>query len=390
MKFLPLIWRNLMRKKLRTAFTLLSILVSFLLFGLLGALQRGFSQGAELAGVNRLIIQHKVSFIQPLPLRYKGVIESVDGVEIVGHTLWFGGYYQDQGNTRFSQFAVDPEAHLAMAPDLALSESEKAAWLANRTGAIISRTIADRHGWERGDRIPLKTPIWQSPPGGWEFTIEGIVEGGGGSSAPSEFLFLYDYLNEVAIEFGTSEGPNSGNWVGQFVVQIDDPERGSAIAGEIDRRFANSSAETKTGTEKAFAQSFANQIGNIGAIALGITSVVFFTLLLITGNTIAQSVRERRSELAVMKAFGFTNAATLGLILAEALVLAVLGGAAGLGLAGFFASGIDLGGLMPPLYVPREHLLTGALLVVAFGLLPAVVPAWQALRLRIVDALRSA
>lgn len=390
MKFLPLIWRNLMRKRGRTAFTLLSILVSFILFGLLGALERGFSQGAELAGVDRLITQHKVSFIQPLPLRYEGVIESVDGVEIVGHATWFGGYYQDRSSTRFSQFAVDPDAHLALDPDLALTESEKAAWLANRTGAIISRTIADRYGWERGDRIPLKTPIWQSPTGVWEFTIEGIVEGARGGSAPSEFLFHYDYLNEVAIGIETGEGPNSGNWVGQFVVQIDDPARGAAIAAEIDRRFANSSAETKTGTEKAFAQAFANQIGNIGAIALGITSVVFFTLLLITGNTIAQSVRERRNELAVMKAFGFTDAATLGLIVAEALVLALLGGAAGLGLASILARGIDLGGLLSPLYVPREHLLTGALLVVAFGLLPAALPAWQALRLRIVDALRSA
>ena len=398
MKFIPLLWRNLLRKKARTTFTLLSILVSFLLFGLLGALESGFTQGAELVGVDKLVTTHRVSFIQPLPLRYKSIIQAVDGVEIVGNRSWFGGYYQDQSNAFFAQFAVDAEAYLAMNPELPLSEAEKQAWLANRTGVIVAGSIADRFGWQLGDRVPLRTPLWQPPQGsGWEFTIEGIVDDSARESTPAasgpEFYLHYDYLNEVALATGGpwGQGPNSGNFVGQYISKISDPERAVEIAAEIDRRFANSGTETKTATEKAFAQSFANQLGNIRAIVLGITVVVFFTLLLVAGNTVAQSVRERTAELAVLKTFGFTDVAVMAMVLAETLLLTCLGGGAGLALAWVAAGAVDIqGGITGQLRVSTERILVGSCLIVVFSLAASALPAWQALRLRIVDALRSA
>ncbi|MEE9282145.1 MAG: FtsX-like permease family protein [Myxococcota bacterium] len=386
MKFLPLLWRNLMRKKVRTIFTGLSILVSFLLFGLLGALESAFSQGAGLAGVDRLVTMHKVSFIQPLPLRYRSKIESVDGVEVVGHQTWFGGYYQELTN-RFSQFAVDPEAHLALTPELALSDAEKEAWLANRTGAIVARSLADRYGWQLGDRIPLKPTIFERRDGSaWEFTIEGIIDDSVPSSSATSFLLHYEYLRE-----GFGSPGAEFNFVQQYISRISDPARATEIAAEIDRHFANSETETKTSTEKVFAQSFANQVGNIRAIALGITAIVFFTLLLVAGNTVAQSVRERTDEFAVLKTCGFTDGAVMGLVLAEALILAGLGGGAGLALAWLAAGSIDIQeGLLGRLYVPTQRLVTGAGLIALFGVAAAALPAWQALRLRIVDALRSA
>ena len=384
MKFLPLLWRNLVRKKVRTTFTLLSILVSFLLFGLLGALERGLSQGAQTAGTDRLVTQHKVSFIQPLPVRYWSTIQSVDGVDVVSHLTWFGGYYQDRSN-RFSQFAVDPETYLELQPELRLTDADKQAWLADRTGAMVGHSVAERFGWELGDRIPLQATIYRREDGSaWEFTIAAIVDDSGPNGGP-EFIFHYDYLSQMGGPFGSEM-----NWVGQFMSRIDDPDRAIEIAADIDSRFANSEAETKTATEKAFAQSFANQLGNIRAIVLGITSVVFFTLLLVAGNTVAQSVRERTEELGVLKAFGFTDATVMGLVFAEALSLAALGGGAGLALAWLVASAFDVGGVLPPLYVPTERMGMGLILIVLFALVVAALPAWQALRLRIVDALRSA
>ena len=303
---------------------------------------------------------------------------------MVSHLTWFGGYYQDRSN-RFSQFAVDPETYLELQPELRLTDADKQAWLADRTGAMVGHSVAERFGWELGDRIPLQATIYRREDGSaWEFTIAAIVDDSGPNGGP-EFIFHYDYLSQMGGPFGSEM-----NWVGQFMSRIDDPDRAIEIAADIDSRFANSEAETKTATEKAFAQSFANQLGNIRAIVLGITSVVFFTLLLVAGNTVAQSVRERTEELGVLKAFGFTDATVMGLVFAEALSLAALGGGAGLALAWLVASAFDVGGVLPPLYVPTERMGMGLILIVLFALVVAALPAWQALRLRIVDALRSA
>jgi putative ABC transport system permease protein len=388
MKYLHLVFHNLGRKKVRTAFTLLSVFISFLLFGLLVAVRSGFAQGAEAAAPNRLITINKVSLIQPLPIKYGNVIASIPGVEKVSHQNWFGGYYQDQRN-RDAQFAVDPESFLAVHDEFILTDEEKKNWLANRTGAIVGSSLAEKYGWKVGDRIPLQATIWQKRDGSrtWEFTIDGIFEGARDGVDTSGFFFHYDYLKEAAFGF---EGPGSEfNLVGMYELRIADPEQGPAISKEIDRRFANSEYETKTTTEKAFAQSFANQIGSIGAIVTGIVGVVFFTLLLVAGNTMAQAVRERTNELGVLKTVGFTDLGVLGLVLGESLLIALVGGVPGLFLARVVATGFDLPvGFMPELYIQGEAMALGVGLVVALGLVTGAIPAWQAMRLSIVDALR--
>ena len=384
MKYLYLVFRNLGRRKVRTAFTLLTVFISFLLFGLLVAVRSAFSQGAEVAQLDRLITINKISLIQPLPIKYGAQIASVPGVEKVSHQNWFGGYYQEQRN-QFAQFAVDPEAFLALHDEYVLPEEQKAAWIANRTGAIVDRATAERFGWKVGDRIPLLATIWQRKDGTrtWEFDIEGVYDGVEGVDT-SQFFFHYEYLREAAAGFG-----DEFNLVGMYELAIADADQASAISAEIDRRFANSEFETKTTTEKAFAQAFANQIGNVGAIVTGIVAVVFFTLLLVAGNTMAQAVRERTGELGVLKTLGFSDAKVLGLVLAESLLIALAGGLPGLLLSRLLVTGLDLGlTFVPDLYVRPEALAVGAALVVALGLVTGALPAWQAMRLSIVDALR--
>lgn len=394
MKFLPLVWGNLGRKRVRTAFTALSIFVSFAVLGLLAALEAGLGQGAGLAGANRLMTIHKISLIQPLPLRYYEQIERVEGVAALTHQSWFGGYYRDERASRFAQFAVDPETFAEVyGDDFEMPREQLEGWFANRSGAIVGRKIAEEFGWEVGDTIPITPTIWQRRDGQpfWDFKIEGIYSAGQPGADESTLFFHYDYLNEAS-----NVGPPGTqlNMVGQYVVQIEDPDRADQVAAEIDALFANSEFETKTSTEKAFLQGFANQLGNIGAIASGIGAVVLFTLLLVAGNTMAQSVRERTAELAVLKTFGFSDLGVMGLVLAESMLLTVAAGGAGLLAAKVGAPALSTGGgggiSLPDLWVPNERLALGAALVVAFGVVAAGVPAWQALRLRIVDALRSA
>ncbi len=381
MKFLPLVWKTWTRKKVRTTFTLLCILISFILFGALTAVRNAFTLGIDLAGLDRLITIHKVSIIQPLPISYLEKLRAVEGVEQVTFAVWFGGIYQDPKN-QFGNMAVNPEGYFDMYPELLLPEEQKQAWIANRTGAVVGRATADRFGWEVGDRIPLQATIWRnrddSP---WEFTIEGIYDGAEKGTDTTNFFFHYDYLKEG--------NPGVDGIVGWYMVKISEPDRAVALAEDIDSRFANSPAETKTTTEKAFVQSFANQIGNISKIVLGIVSVVFFTLLLVAGNTMAQSVRERTSELAVLKTLGFSDGKVLGLVLAESLFLALLGGGIGLGLVAWFINTQDVGGaFLPALYMPTSAIVIGAGLVLLLGLVAGFVPALQAMRLNIVDALR--
>lgn len=389
MKFLPLLYRNLMRKKVRTAFTLLSIFVSFLLFGLLTAMGRGFTQGIELAGIDRLMMMHKVSFIQPLPLKYRNQIEAVEGVELVTHSSWFGGVYQDPRN-QFAQFAVDPGNYLDMYPEYVLSEEAVRRWQADRTGAIVGSALAERFDWQVGDRIPLQGTIWRQSDGNspWEFTIDGIYEGREDGTDTSQFFFHHDYLNEAA---GTIGPGSDGTWdqVGWYIIRIDDPDRAVEIVAELDGLFANSPAETKTSTEQAFVKSFSDQIGDIGFIVTLISLIVFFTLLLVAGNTVAQSVRERTGELAVLKTLGFTDRGVMLLVLSEALFLALVGGLPGLFLAKVITGSLPLNnGFMPPIFVTTEAMLTGAFLIVMLGLVTGAAPAWQALRLNIATALR--
>lgn len=381
MKFLPLVWRNLMRRKVRTIFTALSILVAFLLFGGLMALRGAFSMGIDIAGQDRLVMIHKVSFIQPLPFSYRGRITTSPAVAAVTHASWFGGIYQDPKNF-FAQMAVEPETWLEMYPEYVLSPEQKKAWLADRTGAIVGRALADRFGWQIGDRVPLQGTIWRKEDNtAWEFTIDGIYEAGKPGTDTTQMFFQYEYLNE-ARTFGK-------DFVGWYVVRVTDPAGAAEISQRLDGLFTNSANETKTSTEKAFVQAFANQIGDIGAIMIAIVVTVLFTILLVSGNTMAQSIRERTGELAVLKTLGFTDRGVLVLVLVESLLLASIAGALGLAIAWLVIQrGDPTGGLLPAFYLPPRDLAIGVGLILTLGLAAGALPAWQAGRLKIVDALR--
>jgi putative ABC transport system permease protein len=382
MKYLYLVWSNLKRKKLRTVLTVLSILVAFLLFGYLAAIRTAFTQGIEVAGLDRLIVRHKVSIIQMLPASYEARIEQVEGVEDAVAAVWFGGYFQEPRN-QFPQFPVEPDEYLDMFPEFLLGEDEREAWLATRTGAVVGRSLADRFGWQVGDSVPITATIWTRQGGeqSWEFDIVGIYDGAEKGTDTTQFLFRYDYFDE-ARAFGQG-------LVGWYTVRIDDPDRAAEISAAIDDEFANSQAETKAEPEGAFVQGFANQIGDVGFILMSIVAAVFFTILLVAGNTMAYAVRERTNELAVLKAVGFTDAGVLGLVLGESLAMTAIGGGLGLGLAWLMVSAGDpTNGMLPVFYIPTRDLAAGLALILATAFIAGILPALQAQRLRIADALR--
>jgi putative ABC transport system permease protein len=383
MKYLYLVWTNLKRKKMRTVLTLLSIMVAFTLFGYLAAIKQGFSQGIDVAGADRLIVRHKISIIQMLPDAYESRIERIDGVEDAVHQTWFGGIYQKPSNF-FAQMPVKPEEFLKMYPEFLLSEEEKLAWLSTRSGAIAGRGIADRFGWKVGDRIPLTATIWMRKGGEstWEFDLVGIYDGAEKGTDTTQFLFRYDFFDESRLD-------QMRGLVSWYSVRVADPDQAAEVARSIDQEFANSPAETKAEPEGAFVQGFANQIGDIGFIMMSIVAAVFFTILLVAGNTMAYAVRERTNELAVLKAIGFTDRGVLGLVLGESLLLTFLGGGIGLGLAWALVSmGDPTNGSLPIFYLPARDLLTGIVLIGLMGLVAGILPALQAQRLQIADALR--
>jgi len=382
MKYAHLIWCNLKRKKLRTGLTLLSIVVAFVLFGILAAIKQALAGGVTMEGADRLVVRQKVSIINLLPESYKARMERIPGVALAVHQTWFGGIYQDPKNF-FMQTPVVPEEFLDMHPEIVLSPEQKKTWLGTRTGAIAGRKIANRFHWKVGDKVPINTPIWSQVGGNhtWEFDIIGIYEGRDKNTDTTALFFRYDYFEEArAREKGQ---------VGWYTVRVKDPSQATQVAKVVDQEFENSPAETKTEPEGAFLQSWANQVGNIALITASILGAVFFTILLVTGNTMSQAVRERTGELGVLKAIGFTNTQVLSLLLVESCLLAVVGGLIGLGLAWLVTSGGDpTGGMLPLFFFPPRDLLVGIGLSIALGIVTGIFPALQAMRLRVADALR--
>ncbi len=380
MKFFPLLWSSLWRKKTRTIFTLLSVFVAFLLFGLLMTIRGAFTFGVDIAGVDRLVIIHKVSLIMPLPVSYKARLASTEGVVLISPQTWFGGVYQDPANF-FAQMAVEPEPFLKVYPEFKLPPEQAKAWLADRQGAIVGTDLAKRFGWKVGDRVPLIGTIWQPKQGQvWDFNIVGIYDGDAAVDK-TQFFFRYDYLDENRIR---GEGV-----VGWYVVKISDPSQAQQMGAKFDAMFANSSAETKTTTEKGFVEGFAKQIGDIGSIMVAILVAVLFTMLLVAANTMAQSVRERTSEVGVLKTLGFSNGSILSLVLGESLMIAVIGGTLGLGLAWLIVqNGDPTNGMLPIFVLPTRDVAIGAALIVLLGVIAGALPAMNAMHLKITDALR--
>ena len=385
MKFLHLVWRNLMRRKIRTIITLLTIVVAFVLFGALMAIRAAFSMGIDIAGADRLMMIHKVSIIQSMPSSYAARIKTTEGVVSLTHANWFGGYYQEP--TNFVQsIAVDPTTWFEMYPEFEVPPEQKKTWLGNRTGAIIGADLAKRLNWKIGDRVPLLAPIYQrAHDGPWEFTVDGIYASEKQGVDKTQFFFHYDYLNEAMRKL-----PSQGDMIGWYIFKVADPSTSDQLAKRIDAMFANSSAETKTATEKAFVSDFAKQIGDIGSIMIAIASVVMFFILFVTGNAMAQSVRERINELGVLKTLGFSDGRILALVLMESCTIAIIGGGVGLALiwTAITYGGDPTGGFLPIFHFPTRDVIFGVVLVLLLGFGTGFLPAMQASRLKIVDALR--
>ena len=372
---------NLLRKKTRTLLTLLSVITAFLLFGLLQAVNVLFSAGADFVGATRLVTQARVSFTTPLPMRLLPQIESVPGVDKVMWSQWFGGVWQE--NTQLIIQAADPARLHDVYPEFVMSDAEWKAFAETRTGMIAGRILADQYGWKIGEKVPIASNIFPQKDGSkaWVFDLVGIYDGkdeewqrgtGGG-------WINYSYFDE-ANQFGSGRA-------GVYVIRLADPDHSAAVAATIDRMFENSPDETKTQTERDFNIGFFKQIGDIGLIVRWILFAVFFTLLLVVGNTIAQSVRERIPELAILKTLGFPDGSVLGFVLAEAVAICSIGGLFGLGLATVIGMGIGGSANFPELVVDRQVWLVGIIAILGLSLAVGLLPALRASRLSIVDAL---
>jgi putative ABC transport system permease protein len=380
-KFLPLLWANLQRKKLRTWLTLASIMIAFLLFGMLQTLGTAMTGGAQVAGADRMLTTHKMSLVLSMPQSYVNKVRAVPGVEVVCLHNWFGGVAKkkDGEELQIPAFAVDAASFVETYPEFTLTAAERRDFVSDRATALVGSSLARQFGWKVGDTIPLRSNTWVRSEGGnaWNVRIAGIYE----ANNPSLYLH-YEYFNEAR-----SVAKDSIGWM---VLRIAEPQRAEQIGRDIDALFANSSTETKTATERAFAQSFANQVGDIGAIVAAVATAVFFTMLLVTANTMAEAVRERTSELGVLKTLGYSNIGVTLLVLSEALILTLLGAALGLGFAdaGSLLLGLVRPDMFPSTGMPVQTYGSGAAVAIILGLLAAVLPCVRTWRLRITDALR--
>jgi putative ABC transport system permease protein len=380
MKYSRLILANLFRKKIRLILTLGSFAVALFLFAFLGVVKDAFGRGADVAGADRLVVINRTSIINTIPLSYRDKILRIPGVASITHNNWFGGIYQDEKNF-FPQFVIDPENQRQVFPELIVPEDQWNAFVKDRQGAIVGQKTAERFHWKIGDRIPIKTTLYGG--GTWEFNIDGVYHGKRPQDDETQFWFQWDYFEERIPDRVKGQ-------IGWYVLRVKSVDDAVAVAKGIDEEFANSPSETKTQTESAFAASWVKQFGNIQFLILAIGAVVFFTLLLVTGNTMAIAVRERTGELAVLKAIGFSDTAVLFFVLGESLVIALIGGLLGLGLAALAipALGAALNGLLPSLVLSRTILMLGLGTAILVGLISGLLPGISAMRMRVVTALR--
>ncbi|MCY7355458.1 MAG: ABC transporter permease [Lysobacter sp.] len=382
MKYLHLIWAALFRSKTRTSLTLLSVITAFLLFGMLDSVRLAFNAGTNVAGYDRLITASRLSITQMLPYSLTPQIEATSGVKQAVYASWFGGYYRDPKDF-FPNFAVGP-GFFDLYPEYDISPAQVKAFADTRDGAVVGESLAKQNGWKIGDTIPLQATIFPTKgSNAWSFKLVGIfkVKDQKRRGEEKQLVFNWKYFDE-ANDFVKSR-------VGWYIVKLDDPNKATQVARAIDAISENSDHETKTQTEQAFNQAFVKQFADIGLIVTAIMAAVFFTLLLLTGNTMSQAVRERIPELAVLKTIGFSNRSVLWLVLGESMLLVVLGGLIGLGIAGVLIAGVSAmsGGMIQLDTVPTETWLIGLGLMLAIGLVVGLLPALRAMRLNIVDAL---
>ena len=381
MKFSRLILANLFRKKARLVLTIGSFAVALFLFALLGVVNDAFSRGADVVSANRLVTINRTSIINTIPLSYRDEILRIPGVKYITHENWFGGVYQDPKNF-FPQFVIDPENQRQVFPELIVPDDQWNAFLKDRQGAIVGAATMKRFGWKIGDRIPLKTTIYGLAGKALEFNVDGVYNGAKPEDDETQFWIQWEYFKESVPDSVKGQ-------VGWYTILIDNPDDAPRIAKAIDNSYLNSPYETKTETESAFAEGWVKQFGNIKFLIISIGTVVFFTLLLVTGNTMAISVRERTNELGVLKAIGFPDRLVLGFILGESMVIA-LAGCVGLLLALIAIPVLSrsMAGLLPPLMITAKTLVYGVIAALLVGFASGILPAYSAMRMGVVTALR--
>ncbi|MBI1206717.1 MAG: FtsX-like permease family protein [Azospirillum sp.] len=378
-----LIARNLFRKKLRAALMIVSIMTAFLIFGVLVAFEHAFNAGEDLAAADRLMVVNKINFTQPLPYAYYERVKAVEGVRQVSHANWFGGYYQEPKNFLIV-LAVEPESYLKIYDrELDVPDDARRAFLSERTGALVGEALAQDKGWKVGDRLPVSSTIYSQKNGGhvWEMTVVGIAKPAKPHIDSNFIVFHYDYFNETR-SFGK-------DMIGWLVLTTTSPAVNDKVAKTVDAMFANSTAETATDTEKAFNKAFAAQFGNIALIVKLVVGAAFVTILMIVGNTMAMAVRERVREIAVLKTLGFPPARILRLILGESLLLALLGGLPGIGLAALAVAALreKLLNFIPGMVMTPDIAVLAVVLMLGLGLVTGIIPAFSAMRLNIASAL---
>ncbi|NDK37849.1 ABC transporter permease [Pseudoxanthomonas gei] len=383
MKYFSLIWSALFRSKTRTFLTLLSVIAAFLLFGLLDSVRVAFNSGSSVAGADRLVVASRLSITQMLPYSLTPQIESTPGVKKAAYAAWFGGIYKDARNF-FPNFSVS-DNYFELYPEFIVNPAELKAWQTDRTGAIVGESLAKRNGWKVGDTIPLQATIFPQKDGSnaWPLKMSGTfkLEDSKRKGEENQLVFHWKYFDEA--------NQYTNGMVGWYIVKLDNVDHATRVARAIDAISQNSDHETKSQTEQAFQQSFAKQFADIGLIVTAIMGAVFFTLLLLTGNTMSQAVRDRIPELAVLKTLGFTNGTVLALVLVESILLIVLGGVIGMGLAAVIIPILSAAsnGLLSLPSIPSQTWLLGLSLMLGIGIVVGALPAMRAMRLKIVDAL---
>jgi putative ABC transport system permease protein len=380
-KDLYLILKNLTRKPLRLVLTVFATFIAFMIFGTLTAFQKAFDSGVDLAADDRLIVLNKINFTQVLPIAYVNRVRAVEDVLAVTHLNWFGGYYQDPRN-QFAMFAVDPENFVEVYDELLITDEDRDAWFGNQQGLVAGKSIAATYGWKVGDRIPINSNIFSKEDGSqvWDFDVVAIFEGVDPQTDTNGVYFHYDYFNETQ-SFG-------GDFIGFMALRTTDPERNEAVIAAIDDMFANSPAETETVPEKVFNKAFIEQIGNLNLILTSVVLAAFFVILVIVGNSMILSIRERTAEIGVMKTLGFTSGRIFRMVLTESLIVALLGGAIGILASGAMVALINSAPIQLPTLVLDGEVWTEALVfMIGLGLITGIVPAVNALRLNIITAL---
>lgn len=377
-----LIRKNLFRKKMRAFLLLFSIMIAFFIFAVIGSFNRVLNSGVELAAADRLIAMNSTGFTQSLPYAYWARVQGLEGVRNASHMSWFGGYYQEPVQV-VQSFAVDPETFLSAYPEFLIPDDQREAFLSERDCLLVGQTLATQYGWSVGDRVPMLSNIWQKTDGtsSWDFNICAIYTGSEPEMATSAAYLNYDYYNE-ALAFNKDR-------VGMIVVNTEDATLNDQIANAIDDMFANSSAQTNTSTEAAFSQAFINQIGNIGLILIYVIGAAFGIILLIVGTSLVLAISERTKEIAVMKTLGFPAPRIFRMVLIESVMLSLVGGLLGVGLAALILQGMapQLAAVMPGLVVTPGIFGIALALMIGFGVITGIGPAMNAHRVRIVDAL---